>query len=214
MGGKGRKRPSRAERRRMEQRQALRRRIGYGIGAVVAVGIVLGFVLTSPSGDGEPSPAREVRVSGGPRSEPLAAGEVVPDFSAPDLEGGTFAWSDYQGRPTVLAVWAAWCPHCQKELPVLADVAADHPDVELVSVVTSIGQQPGPTPEEYMAEEGLTFPVAVDDAKNTLGQAFGIQSFPTTYWVGADGKVVQVTVGETQEEQMRSLFSALAETAA
>lgn len=179
--------------------------------------MIVAFALAGgDGGDGAgPSQVADVRVLGPARSQPLQAGEAVPDFSAPGLDGGTISWSDYEGAPTVLSVWASWCPHCQVELPVLAAVAADHPGVRLTSVTTAIGENPGPSPEQYMRDEGLSFPVAVDDSDNTLFHAFGIEGsgFPTTYYVGADGRVVETTVGEVDEQATRQLFKMLEQTA-
>ena len=150
-----------------------------------------------------------VTVDGPARTSLLAIGEAVPGFSAPDLAGGTIAWSDYVGTPTVLAVWAPWCPHCQAELPVLAQVVQQFPDVNLVSVATAVGEYPGPSPAEYMQSKGLSFPVALDDANYTLAQAFGIQAFPTIFFVGADGMVQQAYEGETPSTELQQAIQNL-----
>jgi len=73
-----------------------------------------------------------------------------------------------------------------------------------------VGEHPGPTPQQYMSEHGLGFPVAVDDAAGSIGGALGITGFPTVYYVDGSGTVVDVFVGEVPESQMRSSFAALA----
>jgi thiol-disulfide isomerase/thioredoxin len=141
----------------------------------------------------------------------LAAGDEVPDFEAPALEGGgTISWTDYEGAPTVLSIWAPWCPHCQAELPRLAGAVDARPGVQLVTVTTAYGVQPGPTPPEYMADEGLSFPVGVDDDDQTLLTGFGVESFPTTYYVASDGTVVGATTGELQPEELDAILDDLA----
>jgi peroxiredoxin len=139
----------------------------------------------------------------------LAAGDQVPDFSAPGLDGGTVSWSDVEGSPAVLVVWASWCPHCQAELPVLVPATQARGDIELVSVTTAIGQNPGPTPSEFLSDEGLTMATAVDDAAGTLMQGLGVMSFPTVYYVGADGTVVNATVGESPEGTIEANLDAI-----
>lgn len=168
--------------------------IWIGLGALVLV-----LILVAAFAGGEsPDAADEGTVTIARESGPtLQVGEAVPEFSAPTLDGsGTITWSDYVGTPTVLAVWASWCPHCQAELPRLAAALENHPNIQMVSVTTAIGQNPGPTPQGYMDSEGLTFPVATDDSNNTLMKGLGVASFPTTYFVGHDGNVVEATVGE------------------
>ena len=139
----------------------------------------------------------------------LAEGDEVPSFSLPALDGGLLKWSDYVGHPTVLAVWAPWCPHCQKELPVLADAVAGSAEVRMVSVATAIDQAPHPPIEGYMADHGLTFPVGLDDANDTLGRGLGVSAFPTVYFVGADGRVMHATVGEIRSDELRAILAKL-----
>jgi thiol-disulfide isomerase/thioredoxin len=179
---------------------------------VVAV-VVLAAMFFSGGDDGDggftPSPAGSVSIerAGAPM---LVAGEQVPDFEAPSLEGGTIRWSDVEGTPTVVSIWAPWCPHCQAELPRLAAAVDARPEVQLVTVTTAYGSQPGPTPPAYMAEEGLSFPVAVDDEAQTLLTGFGVQSFPTTYYVASDGTVVDATTGEVPQEELGAILDDLA----
>lgn len=200
-------------RKEAERREQQRRVLRYGLGGLAAaVVVVLGVILLMGGGNDRTPIAADagtVRVDGPPRDQPLQEGEPVPDFRAPGLSGGTVAWGDYAGRPAVLAVWASWCPHCQVELPILDRAMREFPQVGFVTVVTAIGAQPGPTPEEYMRQQGLDFPVAVDDAQGTLGAALGIRAFPTTYFVRSDGTVAMYVEGRVDEATLRGIVAAL-----
>jgi thiol-disulfide isomerase/thioredoxin len=133
----------------------------------------------------------------------------MPSFRAPGVSGGPVAWSP--GSPTAVAVWAPWCPHCQEELPVVAEVVAEYPGLELVSVATAIGDQPSRyTPASYMLERGLSFPVALDDARDTIGSGLGITGFPTLYVVDADGIVRAAASGEIAPDGLREMFAQVA----
>lgn len=205
---------ARAEARRQAERRAeQRRRLGVALGGVALIAAVVVFVvvLMSKSGGNGASPSAlgEVTVQGSPRSTTLQVGETVPAFTAPELAGGTVDWTSYAGTPAVLSVWASWCPHCQAELPVLDRVMKDYSGVGFVTIVTAIGSQPGPTPEEYMLEKQLDFPVAVDDESQTLAAAFGIQSFPTLFFVNSDGTVATQLTGEVAETDLRSIIDSL-----
>lgn len=205
---------AREEAERRAERRATRSRTLMSVGGVVLVGaVVIAVVLLmgdeGGGGAGDVAAAGDVTVQGMPRSAPLQPGEQVPSFTAPELTGGTVAWGDYLGDPAVLSVWAAWCPHCQAELPILDRVMEDYPDVGLVTVVTAIGAQPGPTPEEFMLENGLEFPVAVDDANGTLAAGLGITGFPTLYFVNPDGSVALELSGEVDEPTLRTVLDQL-----
>src|SRR5690606_11830425 len=41
------------------------------------------------------------------------------------LEGAALDLEELQGRPHVINLWATWCPPCRRELPMLAEIAAD-----------------------------------------------------------------------------------------
>ena len=216
------RRESRGRERAEERRRAERHR-RFVIGGVVlalVVAVAAGVFValsrddapasTSPiAGRVTASEPAQVSIDGAPSTEPLAAGEAIPSFTAPGIDGSTVRWANYLGRPTVLAVWAAWCPHCQVELPILAGVMDRHPEVGFVTVVTSIGAQPGPTPDAYLRDNGLEFATAVDDTGDRLAQALGIRSFPTLYFVDADGRVTQAMEGEVEATVLEDAVASL-----
>jgi thiol-disulfide isomerase/thioredoxin len=213
------------ELRAAERRREHRRTIGYTLAALAVVVIGVGVVAGIGGGTGgtgriQPSPENRVSVSGAARSSLFAVGDSIPAFSAPGFhmqaDGGASSvvrqpvdWSSYAGSPTVLAVWAPWCPHCQAELPVLSAAVEKYPGLRLLGVVTSIGQHPGPTADGYLAGEGLTFPSAIDDENGTLARALGVQAFPTLYLVGSDGKVAYAAEGEVPAATLQQELSGL-----
>ena len=93
-------------------------------------------------------------------------------------------------------------------MPSLLRVARDYPAVRLLTVTTSIGRYGGPSPAEFVAR-GPAFPVALDDADNTLARALGVSRYPTVYWVGRDGAVRGVSEGEATEAALHGAFDAL-----
>ena len=229
------KRPSKRERRRAvaearalaRRRTALRRRIGYALGALAAIAVVvLGALslLSDTDRGGEasigPAPPGEVTVSARARTEPIGQGEVLPPFSAPGfrvvsdpvtkepaIRRERVEWS--AGAPTVVSVWAPWCAHCQAELPILDRVMGDYLEVAFLTVVTSIGTSPGPDAGAFLADNGIAAPTAIDDAEGTLARSFGIRGFPTLYFVGSDGVVSMMTEGEVGEDDLRALIDQL-----
>jgi thiol-disulfide isomerase/thioredoxin len=201
-------RSSKAQRQEAERRTKRQRTLVFGIIGLVAVVVIAAILLTS-GGSSDTPPSAVGQVSIAPTSGPVQAGDSIPAFSAPALGGGTMDWSAYAGKPTVLAIWAPWCPHCQAELPRLSEAMAAHPDLQLVSVATAIGQEPGPSVAGYLKDHGLTFPVGVDDSRNTILNGLGVNSFPTLFYVDAGGKVVRVTTGELSPDQLNAALDQL-----
>lgn len=183
--------------------------IALGVGLVALVLLALAFT----GGDsGSPSPEGSVTIAGEPRTESIPVGAAIPEWSAPSLDGaGDIAWSDYVGAPTVFAIWAPWCQHCQAELPRLAAAVEARQGMQLVTVTTALGRG-GPSPQEYMDSRDLSFPVGVDDAAGTISSGVGVAAFPTTYYVDSNGNVVTFTEGEVDEAQLSSILDGLATT--
>jgi hypothetical protein len=88
-------------------------------------------------------------------------------------------------------------------------VAPQFPGVKVVMIETAMGQEPGPSGEGFFAQHHLTFPSAVDDSKGTLARAFGVQGFPTVYFVGSDGRVVDAFSGEIAASTLAQKFQEL-----
>jgi thiol-disulfide isomerase/thioredoxin len=159
---------------------------------------------------GAPAASPALRVDGAARTEPLTAGDAVPDFSATGLDGRRVAWTSVVGRPAVLVVWASWCPHCRKLVPLIARIAPEFSGVRVLTVTSALGRRPGPSPQDFMRTVRPSLPVAVDDGQNTLAHAFGVYRFPTVFWVRPDGTVAAVTEGELDAETVREYFRDLA----
>jgi thiol-disulfide isomerase/thioredoxin len=187
-----------------------RRMLLYAVPAVLIAVIAAVAAFASVGGRASTRARGAVTVRGPARTTLIPPGSPVPSFSAPALAGGRVNWSRYSGTPAVLALWAPWCPHCQKELPVLDSVALEFPNVRIVSIVTAVDQRPGPTPARFMSSHGLTFPVAMDSATGKLSRAFGLTSFPTVYYVDRRGIVRSSAVGERSEAQTREAMRAIA----
>jgi len=201
--------PNKAQRHRAELRSKRQRTLVFAIIGLVAVIAAIAAILLSGGGSSDTPPSAVGQVTIAPASGPVQAGDTIPAFSAPALGGGTMRWTAYAGKPTVLAIWAPWCPHCQAELPRLSAAMAAHPDLQLVTVATAIGQEPGPSVGGYLADHGLTFPVGVDDSQNTILNGLGVNSFPTIFYVDAEGKVVQVSTGELSPDQLSAALDQL-----
>jgi cytochrome c biogenesis protein CcmG/thiol:disulfide interchange protein DsbE len=204
--------------------------VGIWVGLAVLVlllGVVALAITASGPDDVAAAPAAEdsvgastsspgasggVTIDSGPRTGFIPEGSPIPDWSGPALDGGTIVWAERPDGPTVLAIWAPWCPHCQAELPRLSAAVDRHPSVSLVTIATAVDPATGPTPQEYMDGEGLTFPVALDDEDASLAKGLGVASFPTTYFVDAAGMVVGAAAGELDPDALDEVLAYLETT--
>lgn len=198
--------------------------IVLGIGALVIAAAALAAVALTPSALPTASTGAPSSVSPVATSSP-AGGAALPAYAAaaddpavgrpiPEVDGASFDGTPLtikaDGKPKLIVFLAHWCPHCQREVPVVQTWIDAHgmpAGVELISVVTAIDpNRPNYPPEVWLARERWQVPVIVD-ADNRIATLYGLTAFP--YWVavGADGTVAQRLTGELTPEQLDALVA-------
>jgi thiol-disulfide isomerase/thioredoxin len=174
--------------------------IAVGVLVLFAALVYAAFGIESDSG-----PALE-EVEG----DPQITGEALPAFTgegdpalgtpAPVVTGAGFDGSAATvGEGDELVVFlASWCSFCREELPELVDWldAGNLPEgVALTAVVTGLDPvAPNWPPQDWLAREGYTGQVLVDDADGSVASAYGMSGTP--FWVVlSDGEVVARAAG-------------------
>jgi thiol-disulfide isomerase/thioredoxin len=125
---------------------------------------------------------------------PDGLGPELPELVLPCLGGGPDVdlRSAAPGRPTLVNVWATWCPPCVEEVPDLVafrEKAGDR--VGLVGVLTQ--DTPGQA-LEFARQFGMHWPSVVDDQGEVL-RAFR-PGPPVTLFLDAEGRVVHKRSGK------------------
>jgi cytochrome c biogenesis protein CcmG/thiol:disulfide interchange protein DsbE len=159
------------------------------IGAViVAVGLVAFFLLGSST-------------SGGNRSEgDRSAGVTAPQMRLVDFSGKPFTLAEYRGTPVVVNFWASWCPFCIAEMPGFEEVHQALGDkVQFVGIDQRDNFDAA---KRLAAETGVTYRL-VKDPDGRAYDAIANGAMPTTAFIDADGKVVEVVGGQLSEDQLR-----------
>lgn len=148
-----------------------------------------------------------------PEEEEEAAEEVktIPaiDFTLKDQYGNTHTLSDYKGKTVFLNFWATWCSPCKAEMPDIQKLYEEfqQEDVVILGVAApNLGREKS---EEgikgFLEENGYTYPVVMDTGAEAF-QAYGINSFPTTFMIDKDGNVFGYIPGQLSEETMRDII--------
>ncbi|HEX7168317.1 MAG TPA: TlpA disulfide reductase family protein [Acidimicrobiales bacterium] len=219
-----------------EEQPETRRRFPV-IPVAVAVAVVLAVVAYVAS-DGEPDrPERDAvsseHTEGDGTVEQLEqvrdvsfTGNALPDFvrgtpdaavgtPAPTISGQSFDGEEVTiggaGSPQLVFVVAHWCPHCQKEVPVIARwmERGGPPDgVELRAISTAVNPDaPNYPPSEWLDGEGWAVPTIADDARFEAAQALGLSGYPFFVAIRADGSVAARASGELTVEQIEALVA-------
>ena len=130
----------------------------------------------------------------------------LPPLDLVSLEGKPVKLDSFIGKPTVVNLWATWCPPCVREMPVLQQAQADHPAVNFVFVDAG---EPAERVHAWLLSRNLPLRNVLLDARNQVSAEFKTPGFPTTLFFDAKGVLVSVRVGElspaTLKERLEDL---------
>jgi len=143
----------------------------------------------------------------------VTVGDTAPDFELGKVDGnGTIKLSDLMknGKPTLLVFWVSWCPHCQREMPVLDKVYRDLKANSINAIGVSVDDDLEDA-REFVSEYNITFPnvYAGTDAGEKVLDNYGIRGVPNTYIIDKDGVVRAHYVGEVSEKVIKEQFEKL-----
>jgi len=139
----------------------------------------------------------------------LAVGTVPYDELGKDVDGNEVRISEHHGKVVIVSFWASWCGPCRKEMPLLnAAYARRNGDLPMVGVTF---QDPESESKQFVSKYGIDFPIAPDDGYR-IAKAFGVINVPTTFFVGADGKVVERVAGEGKVKDLEAALARLTAT--
>lgn len=164
-----------------------------GLGLVVVLAVA-GFLYTrlAPSAESgqladEPAQSQDSSTSS---SQPQT--NLAPSFPMEDAQGNMVQLSDFLGqKPVFLNFWASTCPPCKQEMPDIQALYEQYGD-QIQFVLVNVGAAMNDTREKaesYLEEEGFTFPVYYDVDYQAI-TAYGINSFPFSFFIDSQGNVV------------------------
>jgi cytochrome c biogenesis protein CcmG, thiol:disulfide interchange protein DsbE len=130
------------------------------------------------------------------------AGVTLPELRLETLDGEVIDLGA-RGVPTLVNVWATWCPPCRRELPLLVAAAAASDDVRILLV--NAGETPAAV-GAYLERHGLDDHGIVLDRRNAVGEALRVAGLPTTLAFDGEGRLVAWHVGEVSAPTLRGLL--------
>jgi thiol-disulfide isomerase/thioredoxin len=132
---------------------------------------------------------------------------ALENLSATDQDGAQIRFHAFQGKPTVVNLWATWCPPCQRELPLLKDAQARLVDTHVVLV--NQGETVS-TARDFLNRRGLVFRTSLFDQRGQVKLKLSPAALPATYLFDASGRLVDVHIGELTDESLRALLGRIA----
>jgi len=121
-----------------------------------------------------------------------AVGDDVPAITLTTLTGKSLNLKNLKGKTILIDFWATWCGPCVAELPELEGIYKEfqkHDDFVMISVSQDFDLS---TLKRFLRKrKKMAWPQVYNGVfvKHSPTDVFGVDSFPTVYIIGADGKI-------------------------
>ena len=124
-----------------------------------------------------------------------------------------------ENKLTVLNIWATWCPPCVRELPELQRISEAYQDkgVALIGVLEDgiVAGEPDDeviaTAQTLLQSAGVTYRIVLPDEALRTAFIDGMQYFPTTFFIDAEGAIVETVVGANDYRSWSKLIDEVLE---
>lgn len=127
-------------------------------------------------------------------------------FSFPGLDGKIISNTDpqFKGKVVLLAIGGSWCPNCQDEAPFLVDLYKEFHSqgLEIVGLMFEADEDPAlarPRVQTFIRRFGIPYPMLLagipDDISKKIPQLVNFGAYPTSIFLGRDGRVRSVHAG-------------------
>jgi thiol-disulfide isomerase/thioredoxin len=137
---------------------------------------------------------------------------LSPLVSARDWIGARPSAAALAGNVVVLDVFTVDCGNCQNVVPTLRALNASDRARGLRIVGVHAPETPPersrPYVERSLAEQGITWPVAIDNAF-ALWNTYGVTAWPTELFFDRHGHFRTTIVGDSQDDRVRATVAEL-----
>ncbi len=138
-------------------------------------------------------------------------GETAQDFEVELFDGGRFRLSEqYADKVVVVNFWYPSCPPCREEMPEFQQAweELNGEPVRFLGLFVPRGFDTEQTARKFVAELDLTFDFATDYGE-TIATAYGIEFYPTTWFIDRGGRVATTFVSALDAERITEIVREL-----
>lgn len=130
------------------------------------------------------------------------------DDYAPLFAGKEFLTKEYitleslKGKYVFLDFWGSWCGPCIKEIPNIKKAITELKELDVVFL--GIANDSKKALKQAIKLYDIEWPQILSDKQNLIKEVFDITSYPTTLFLGPDGKIIGKNIqGESIADFLR-----------
>lgn len=149
---------------------------------------------------------------GPPLPPAVADGDAAPEFEATEINGRSIRFpAAANNKPSVVLLWATWCPYCKVLMPRLNEIRAEYYEEGVQIVAINAKERGRGDPAKFIRESGYDFiTIAGGD---DIAQLYDVEYLPGLFVVNGNGTIVYrrkwtelpagVEVADLWEQQIR-----------
>jgi len=163
------------------------------IGILLLGGYAVGTTLFASDGD-----------------KPKIGGRPPAFENVADIEGKLHSLDDYKGKPVIINFWGTFCPPCVAEMPAIERQYQKYKDQGLVVLAINLSED-DITVRDFLKRFDLSYTI-LRDKNRMIERRYALRSYPTTFFIGRDGRIMDIDVGGMADEEIEQYILRLLET--
>lgn len=135
-------------------------------------------------------------------------GEKAKAFTLKELDGKPVRYQPGGGKSSIVVFWSAFCPLCRELTPSINDIVRRHGGAIRIVSVNLDGKRFQNAVRSFVKENGITYPVLLDEIRDDLFTAsdpYGVEKTPTVVVVDGSGIVRSAYAAERMREFIRDV---------
>ena len=122
------------------------------------------------------------------------SGAQAPDFTLPDLDGGSWQLQAHRGQTLLINFWATWCKPCRQEMPALSRLHEKMAGRDFQVIGIHVG--PSEHIPKFLQETPVSFTILLDAGLSL--QNWEVPVLPATFLIDVEGRAHYVAFGERE----------------
>ncbi|OUM96821.1 MAG: thiol-disulfide oxidoreductase [Thermobacillus sp. ZCTH02-B1] len=142
--------------------------------------------------------------------KPKIGGRPPAFENVADVEGNLHSLADYRGRPVIINFWGTFCPPCVAEMPAIERQYQKYKDQGLVVLAINLSED-DITVRDFLKRFNLSYTI-LRDRNRMIERKYALRSYPTTFFIGRDGRILDIDTGGMTDEEIERYILRLLET--